>query len=83
MADAAQTNIGIALEEYTVAVVCALPIESAAMELMLDQVYADLPDQDPSDHNSYTLGELGGHKVVIACLPAGVYGIGPAATAAN
>jgi nucleoside phosphorylase len=36
--------------------------------------------QQASDHNVYTLGNIGGHNVVIACLPSGVYGLTSAAT---
>ncbi|KAK1965429.1 purine and uridine phosphorylase [Colletotrichum sublineola] len=55
----------------------------AAARGMLDEVYPNLPEQDPADHNSYILGEVQGHKVVIACLPAGIYGTTPAATVAK
>ncbi|KAF5591100.1 G-protein beta WD-40 repeat-containing protein [Fusarium pseudoanthophilum] len=64
----------IALEEYTVGWLCALPLEMAAAKGMLDRVHPDLCEQDPYDHNSYTLGEIQGHYVVIACLPAKNYG---------
>lgn len=70
-------------EEYTVGWVCALPLEMAAARGMLDQIHPDLPQQDPKDHNSYILGEILGHKIVIACLPVGIYGTNPAATVAN
>jgi hypothetical protein len=33
--------------------------------------------------NDYTLGEIGGRKVVIAVLPNGEYGISPAASVAR
>ncbi|ETS77358.1 hypothetical protein PFICI_11232 [Pestalotiopsis fici W106-1] len=74
---------GIAPEEYTVGLVCALPLEMAAVELMLDQTHPEIPEQDPADHNSYTLGQIQGHNVVIACLPAGTYGTTTAATVAK
>jgi nucleoside phosphorylase len=48
---------------------------------MLDEVYENLPVQ-PSDHNTYTLGSIGAHNIVIACLPSGEYGIASAATVA-
>ncbi|KAK7727584.1 hypothetical protein SLS63_007026 [Diaporthe eres] len=38
---------------------------------------------NPADHNSYVLGQIQGHNVVIACLPAGIYGTTPAATVAK
>jgi hypothetical protein len=34
---------------------------------MLDQPHPSLPTQ--RDQNSYTLGEMGGHNIVIAVLP--------------
>ena len=37
----------------------------------------------PHDNNSYVLGRIHGHNVVIACLPVGVYGTVSAATVAN
>ena len=55
-------------EEYTIGWVCALPIERAAAEEMLDEEHG-LP-QDRNDTNVYTLGRISGHNVVIACLPA-------------
>ncbi|CAI0655001.1 unnamed protein product, partial [Colletotrichum noveboracense] len=55
----------------------------AAAKGMLDQVHPNLPQQDPADHNSYVLGQVQGHNVVIACLPAGIYGTTPAATVAK
>ncbi|KAH8434342.1 uncharacterized protein LDX57_011991 [Aspergillus melleus] len=45
----------------------------AAARAMLDEEHGKLP-QPLSDNNSYALGEIRGHNVVIACLPSGVYG---------
>ncbi|OJJ38129.1 hypothetical protein ASPWEDRAFT_48463 [Aspergillus wentii DTO 134E9] len=39
--------------------------------------------QPPSDQNTYALGRILGHNVVIACLPSGNYGTTPAATVAT
>ena len=61
-------------EDYTVGWICALPLEMAAAQILLDEVHEDLPVQ-PNDHNAYTLGSIGRHNVVIACLPDGQYGI--------
>jgi hypothetical protein len=44
--------------------------EKAAMEVMLDEEHEPL-EQKSGDHNSYTLGRIGKHNVVIACLPGG------------
>ncbi|KAI3035032.1 hypothetical protein CBS76997_10834 [Aspergillus niger] len=60
-------------DDYTVAWICALPLEFAAAKAMLDDVHPPLP-QPQSDHNVYTLGRVGSHNVVVACLPSGVYG---------
>ncbi|GIJ87417.1 hypothetical protein Asppvi_006323 [Aspergillus pseudoviridinutans] len=59
--------------DYTVSWICALPLETAAAKVMLDEVHASLP-QPEADHNVYTLGTVSGHNVVVACLPLGVYG---------
>jgi hypothetical protein len=58
---------------YTVGWICALGIELAASQAMLDEVYPDLP-QDENDSNTYTLGRIGQHNVVLACLPSGTMG---------
>src|SRR5271170_8055176 len=66
------------VQDYTVGLVCALPIELAAVTKMLDEEHHDLP-RDDNDTNLYTLGHIGKHNVVIACLPAGLasqYGTG-------
>ncbi|QKX58041.1 uncharacterized protein TRUGW13939_05161 [Talaromyces rugulosus] len=62
-------------DDYTVAWICALPIEMAAAKVMLDEIHHDrIENQPPTDHNTYTLGKLHGHDVVIAGLPLGIYG---------
>ena len=66
-------------ENYTVGWICALPREFAAAQGMLDDIYPAL-SQNPSDNNNYVLGRIGGHNVVVACLPAGVTGTVSAAT---
>ena len=64
-------------DDYTVAWICALPVEMAAARLMVDEIHDDLPV--PSyDQNVYTLGRTGKHGIVIACLPNGEYGIASA-----
>jgi nucleoside phosphorylase len=71
-------------EEYTVGWVCALPVELAAAQEMLDEEHLDL-DRDPADNdeNLYALGSVGGHNVAIVCLPAGRIGNNPAAAVAT
>jgi ankyrin repeat domain-containing protein 50 len=68
--------------DYTVGWICALEAELAASQAMLDEEHPDLL-QAENDTNAYTLGQIGRHNVVLACLPAGITGIGAAATAAR
>jgi nucleoside phosphorylase len=67
-------------DEYTVGWVCALPVELAAAQEMLDEEHHDL-ERDPADNdeNLYALGSIGGHNIAIVCLPAGCIGNNPAA----
>jgi nucleoside phosphorylase len=67
--------------DYTVGWICALPVELAAAQEMLDEEYEDL-ERDDSDNNLYSLGSIAGHNVVIVCLPAGRIGNNPAAAVA-
>ncbi|KAI1610554.1 putative kinesin light chain [Exophiala viscosa] len=69
------------IKDYRVGWVCALPKELTAARAMLDEEHDS--SQVPNDNNSYVLGRIHGHNVVIACLPAGVYGTVSAATVAN
>lgn len=69
-------------EDYTVGWISALPIEMATAEAMLDEIHAPLP-QIPGDVNAYTLGNIGPHNIVLACLPKGGYGTNNAATVAT
>jgi hypothetical protein len=64
---------------YTVAWICALPLELAAAKVMLDKIHPT-PSIPTSDSNAYILGNLKGHNIVIACLPTGRYGTISAAT---
>jgi nucleoside phosphorylase len=71
-------------EEYTVGWICALPVELAAAQEMLDQEHEDLElDADGHDENLYSLGSIAGHNVAIVCLPAGRIGNNPAAVVAT
>ncbi|KAF2472437.1 purine and uridine phosphorylase, partial [Lindgomyces ingoldianus] len=68
-------------DEYTVGWVCALPDEFTAAQEMLDEEHQDLLPNG-SDANIYTLGCIGDHHVVLACLPAGQTGTNLAAAVA-
>ncbi|KAF4207880.1 hypothetical protein CNMCM5878_005755 [Aspergillus fumigatiaffinis] len=72
-----------AREEFQIGWICALPIEAAAAKEMLDEDFGILEEQDVADTNSYRLGKIGKHYVVIACLPAGQYGACAATTVAS
>ncbi len=66
-------------DEYTIGWICALPVELKAARALLDEQH-ELPVQRDGDNNSYTVGRIGAHNVVIAVLPAGRIGTNPAAT---
>jgi nucleoside phosphorylase len=59
--------------DYTVGWICALSKEQTAATGMLDQTHPPLP-KSSNDPNAYTLGSIGKHNIVIACLPKGMYG---------
>src|SRR5436190_18077827 len=67
-------------EDYTVGWICALKIEYTAARAMLDETHEDL--EHPGDPNSYSLGCIIGHNVVISCLELGKTGIQSATTVA-
>ena len=69
-------------ENYTVGWICALPIEMAAAQGMLDEHRSPLP-QESHDHNTYTFGRIGVHNVILACLSAGATGTISAAKVAT
>src|SRR4051812_45389526 len=61
-------------EDYTIAWICALPLELTAAVAILDKKHPQLP-QDKSDDNAYVFGQVGHCNIIITCLPSGVYGI--------
>jgi nucleoside phosphorylase len=67
--------------DYQIGIVCALSVEKAAVEEMLDAIHPRL--RITGDKNEYTFGRVGVHNVVVSCLPAGVMGISPAAVVAK
>ncbi|RSL82936.1 hypothetical protein CEP52_016837 [Fusarium oligoseptatum] len=72
-------------DSYAVAWIAALPIERAAAKAMLDKEHAAPTGfaRHQTDTNVYTWGRVGEHNIVIASLPAGVYGTTSAATTAS
>ena len=62
--------------DYEIAVICALIIESDAVEAMFDEHWKGYPKIE-NDSNAYTPGRIGVHNVVLAHMP----GIGKANSA--
>ncbi|KAG9661586.1 purine and uridine phosphorylase, partial [Aureobasidium melanogenum] len=60
--------------QYTVGWICAIPTESIAASLFLDEEHERPDHVSSNDCNDYTLGKMAGHNVVIAVLPDGEYG---------
>ncbi|KAK2728443.1 Kinesin light chain 5 [Colletotrichum kahawae] len=71
------------LQAYTVGWICAIPTELAAARTFLDKQHPTPEAIARNDNNSYTLGTMGKHNVVIAILPKREYGIAAAATVAR
>ena len=69
--------------DYHIGWICALNKEMTAAISMLDEEHEMIAGQDLQDHNSYVLGRIHQHNVVIACMPEGVDGLVPAATVAK
>ncbi|KAE8151441.1 nucleoside phosphorylase domain-containing protein [Aspergillus avenaceus] len=72
--------------DYKIGWICALPVEYAAAAAVLDAIHnppSDLAWQPKCDHNQYTFGQVGGRNIVLAVLPAGIYGIAQAALATS
>jgi nucleoside phosphorylase len=68
---------------YKIGWLCALHSELAASIAMLDEQYERLPQLPAADTNSYTLGRIGPHNIVIAPLPSGETGSNSAAHVAS
>src|SRR5580700_5853317 len=54
-------------DDYTVACICPIGVELAPVEAMLDEMHQSLSIS--RDKNSYSLGRMGVHNVVIAVMP--------------
>jgi nucleoside phosphorylase len=70
------------VDDYTIGCICALSTEAVALRCFLDEQH-DCPEilsahASTQDHNVYTTGSIGGHKMVIATLPLGKYGVSQA-----
>ncbi|PTB40188.1 uncharacterized protein TrAFT101_004766 [Trichoderma asperellum] len=70
-------------DSFTVGWICALQEEYEAACIMVDEELAGPEYAEPNDSNTYFFGRIGGHRVVIGCLPAGRYGLTPATRVAQ
>ncbi|KAK4161348.1 ankyrin repeat-containing domain protein [Cladorrhinum sp. PSN259] len=70
-------------DEFTVGWICAIEPEFVASQMFLDEALGRPRTQAPNDNNSYQLGVIHGHYVVMACLPARNYGTDSAAAVAR
>ncbi|GKT44024.1 uncharacterized protein ColSpa_04205 [Colletotrichum spaethianum] len=70
-------------QAYTVGWICAVTPESVAARVFLDEEHEPPQKVAHHDNNSYTLGKIGNHNVVIAALPDGEYGTTSAAAVAR
>ena len=68
---------------YTIGWICALKKELVAAKSFLDQEHQRASYLAKHDNNSYSLGSMEGHNVVIAVLPVSEYGTTSAATVAR
>lgn len=57
--------------EFHIAIICALPIESDAVEALFDEFWEedDTYGKAAGDPNSYTTGRIGRHNIVLAYMP--------------
>ncbi len=70
-------------QKYTVGWICAITTESVAARAFLDEEHDGPCQVAQHDNNSYVLGKIGSHNVVIAVLPDAEYGIASAAVVAQ
>ncbi|KAJ9269877.1 hypothetical protein DTO212C5_4051 [Paecilomyces variotii] len=76
-------DTSLSAARYTVGWICALQEEYECACRMLDEEF-DGPDiNEANDNNTYVFGRIGGHYVIIGCLPAGIYGTSSAAAVAK
>lgn len=74
---------GFTNNRYTVGWISAGYTEYVAAQEFLDEQHNRPASVQPNDQNTYTLGRIGKHNVVIAVLPDGEYGIASASSVAS
>ncbi|KAI2614967.1 putative multiple ankyrin repeats single kh domain protein [Hypoxylon sp. NC1633] len=70
-------------DKYTVGWICAVDTEYVAAQEFLDEEHEGPDSVERNDNNTYTLGRIGKHNVVIASLPHWQYGLVSAAAVAR
>jgi nucleoside phosphorylase len=81
--DSGEASSESCIEEYSIGWICTLQEEYDVACRMLDDEY-DGPDTNNfNDNNTYMFGRIGGHRVVVGCMPAGRYGLSSAASVAK
>jgi nucleoside phosphorylase len=70
-------------EKYTVGWICAIDTEAVAAVAFFDEEHEPVRHIGRDDNNSYELGRMGDHNVVIAVLPDGEYGTNSTAAVAR
>ncbi|KAJ0347620.1 hypothetical protein COL154_013828 [Colletotrichum chrysophilum] len=70
-------------KDYTVGWICAATPESVAARAFLEEEHNSPRQVAQHDNNSYVLGKIGTHNVVVATLPDGQYGTTSAAAVAR
>ncbi|KAM0345671.1 hypothetical protein ACHAPU_006326 [Fusarium lateritium] len=66
-ADTRQRPVG--RDEFTIAIICALPLEADAVYYMFDEMFPNEYHKTMGDTNHYTNGRIGKYNVVLALLP--------------
>ncbi|KAL7957738.1 nucleoside phosphorylase domain-containing protein [Trichoderma compactum] len=59
-------------DQFHIAIICALPREANAVDLLFDEIWDEGGDsfgRASGDTNTYTTGRIGGHNAVLAVLP--------------
>lgn len=57
-------------DNFGVAIICALPLEAAAVRALFEGRWNDAAlDRAPSDRNSYSVGSIASHAVVLVYMP--------------
>ena len=83
--DGGLESSSVDVAQYTVGWISALPLERAAATAMLDEIHPKPPrdfKRQSRDPNVYSFGRIGCHNIIVASLPAGVYGLTAASATA-